>query len=330
MRRARTALAAAVAMLTLVLGLGAVAPPRAYAAPNTEPTTQAPVPTQLTVTMDRPDWRLRERAVATGRLTANGQPVPNAPIKLGIDGDMESYPYRVTTGPDGSWRFEFVIEESWGISEHGLYAQFDGDGSRSGTMTRTPFQVLPDNASPTVLTINPVPGPVSPGQQVQLSGSLRRDANQPAVRIQIQVLVDPATGVREFTNTDEQGNWTATFTVPRYAGEWSREFPRYRVVVSNGDDYSLVPVRQELQLTLAQPPPPAPAPTPLETPTPEPTPTTIPAAAAPSPTPATPQRRVGAMLLPAWMVNPANGVALGGLLLTVVGAALISHGRRRM
>ncbi|OYN96950.1 transthyretin-like family protein [Enemella evansiae] len=335
MHRPRTALAAAVAVLALAPGIATLpGPSQAYAAPLTTPAPQAPqapAPTELEVSLERPDWRLKERIVASGRLTMNGQPVANAPIKLGIDGDVESYPYRVTTGADGTWRFEFWVEDFWGFGEHGLYAQFEGDETRAGAWTRTPFNVLPNTASPTVLTVNPYPAPVNPGQKVQISGSLRRDDNQPAVRSQIQAVVDPATGAREFTSTDEQGNWTLEITVPQYAGDWSREFPLYRVRIDLAYEFALMPAQQELQLTLAQPPPPAPAPTPIEvpTPTPEPTPTTIPAGAQATPTPATPQRRVGAMLLPAWMVNPANGVAVGGVLLTLVGAALISHGRRR-
>lgn len=337
MNRPRTALAAAAVVLALAPGLAGVPLPgsgQAYAAPMTSPTTRVPaVTTQLDLAVERPDWRLHERIVATGRLTVAGQPVPNAPIKLGIDGDVDSYPYRVTTGPDGTWRYEFWVEDFWGYGEHGLYAQFDGDETRPGGWTRVPFNVLPDKASPTVLTVDPHPEPVRPGQQVTLSGNLRRDDNQPAVRSQIQALVDPATGAREFTSTDEQGHWTLQITVPQYAGEWSREFPAYRVQIDLAYEFALAPAQQVLMLTLAEPPPPSPAPTPSGRPTPSPTPTTASAAVAatpsPVPSPAAPQRRVGAMLLPAWVANPATGVAGAGVLLSLVGAALISHGRRR-
>ncbi|NNG20667.1 hypothetical protein HJ590_14095 [Naumannella sp. ID2617S] len=328
MDRPRAVLAGTVAVLALALPMGVAGP--AYANPASTPAAQAPNGVLLEAIPERTTWKLHERVPVNGRLTATGRPIPNATIGLGIDGDVDAQ--HVTTDADGRWRAELSLDESWGMTEHSLSVFFAGDPNFPAAGASVPITVVADRISPMVLTVAPHPEPVRAGQTVSLTGGLRRDENKPSVGNQIVAVLDPTLNSYEFATTDEQGNFKLELTLPSQAGNWSQGFPRYPVKVRFEGDFWSAVAEQEVMLTLAEPPPVA---APSATPTPTRRVTPAPATPTASPTPVgaagseAPPRQVGAMLLPAWLVSRATLMAIGAVLLTLMGAALFSHGRRR-
>lgn len=287
----------------------------------------AETPTTLEVLLDRPIWKVGERLVVTGRLTANGQPIARGDVRIGIDGNLEESDLRATTTADGTFRSEIPVEEVWGFGGHTVTFEFHGDDQNSGSSTSAVFQVSPAQVTPMVLVAHPHPDPVSPGQRVHLAGTLHNDRNEPAAGQSVVVVIDAATDSRAFGRVDDDGTWAIDFTVPTTPGQWSERFPAYPVHVVFDGDWWLSPAQQELALTLTEVPGVPvvePSPTPSPTPSPSPTPTattepTMPISAGADP---------GPSWLPGWVVSPAFFFTTGGLLAVLLGATFISHGRR--
>lgn len=315
-----------IAVVVAILGLGGTLTPRpAYAT----------TPTTLELHLERPVWKLKERMVVSGRLTAGDRPLGGAPVQVGVDGYLDDTPYRATTAPDGSYRLEFWVEDWWGFGGHSLTALFPGDPEHADSATSTIFQVAPDQVAPVTLAVDPPPGPVDPGQQVQLRGTLRNDRNEPAAGHSVLAVIDPATDARAFAKVADDGSWVIDVTVPQVAGQWSEAFPEYRIAVVFEGDWWLAPAQQDVTLTLTRPPA-------EPTATSSPTPTIQSATPAPAPTSATPTASATPELelpaaapagswpawLPRWTASPVFLISAGGFLAVLVGAALISHGRR--
>lgn len=315
-------------------------------APAALPAAAAQTPTTLELTLERPVWQLREQLVVTGRLTTPDGPLGGASIRVGVNGDQDDSPYATTTAPDGTYRLQFWVEDWWGFGGNSLTARFPGDEHHAVSDATTIFQVAPDTVAPVRLTVDPLPtGPVSPDQQVALTGTLRNDRDEPAEGHSVFAVVDAQTDHRVFGTVDGQGRWLIDLRVPTRPGEWSKHFPAYRVPVVFEGDWWLAPAQDEITLTLAEAPAgaaPTTAPSVGGTPSPSPVASPSPSLAASlsaSPTVSVTaaaaraaDRRAGApswlpIWLPAWVASPAFLVAAGGVLSLVAGAALVSHAR---
>lgn len=319
------------ALASVLLAVTLVAIP-AYARPAV-----AKVATAIDVQLERPVWRLKERMVVTGKLTAGGVPLGNVPVRVGVNGYLDESPYQGTTAADGTYRFEFWVEDWWGFGGNTLTAQYRGDDQHEASDATTIFQVTPDQVKPVTLTVDPVPpDPVVPGQHVTVTGTLRNDRNEPAEGHSIIAVIDAATDARSFANVDDQGRWTLDVVVPTTPGDWSEHFPTYRVPIVFEGDWWLAPAQQEIVLTLARAPG-TPAPTPSASPTPalspSPTPSATPGTPSPTAASATPAPEVRPASwwpawLPGWVASPAFLITAGGALALLLGITLVSHARR--
>lgn len=311
---------------------------------------RAQTPTTIDLVLERPVWQLRERMIVTGRLASPAGPLGGAAVRIGINGLLDESPYVTTTAPDGTYRLEFWVEDWWGFGGNSITALFPGDEVHAASDAMTIFQVAPDRVAPVLFTVDPVPPEaIAPGQQVALAGTLRNDRGEPAEGHSVFAVVDAGTDHRAFGRVDDQGRWTIDLTVPTAPGEWSEQFPAYRVPVVFEGDWWLAPAQLEVIFSLARVPAAAsPSPTPSAASgrstrnpgpaaSPDASPGTSPAASpAASPTVGAdsgPSSRAGApswlpVWLPAWVASPAFLVGAGGVLSLVVGAALLSHARR--
>jgi hypothetical protein len=146
--------------------------------------------------------------------------------------------------------------------------------------------------APVALTVDPPPGPVDPGQQVQLTGTLRNDRNEPVAGHSILAVTDPALDARAFGKVGDDGTWIIDFVVPGTAGQWSETFPDYRVAVVFEGDWWLAPGDPLRELSAAAPQGPLP------------------------------------VWLPGWVASPVFALSVGSFLALLLGATLISHARR--
>lgn len=300
----------------------------------------AQTPTTLELTLERPVWQPHDHMVVTGRLTAQDGPLGDAPIRVGINGFPDESPQATTTtAPDGTYRLQFPVNGGWGFGGNTLTASYPGNDQHAASDSMTIFQVAPDTVAPVRFSVDRSPADaVSPGQQITLTGSLRNDRDEPAEGQSVFAVVDAGTDNRAFGTVDAAGRWEIGLTVPTTPGEWSEQFPAYRVPVVFEGDWWLAPAQHEVALTLSRTPPeamPTASAAGASTPSPSPAPSSAGSRAA-SPSAETllsADLRAGApswlpVWLPAWVVSPAFLVASVGVLSLVVGAALLSHARR--
>lgn len=299
----------------------------------------AQAPSMIELHLERPVWHLRERMVVTGKLSAEGGPLANAEVVVGINGYLEESPYRATTAGDGTYRLEFWVEDWWGFGGNSLTAEFRGDDTHAPSQTTTIFQVAPDQVAPVALTIDPLPAvPVAPGQHVPVTGSLRNDRNEPAEGHSIVAILDAGTDTRAFATVDDQGRWTVDVVVPGVAGQWSQTFPTYHIPIVFEGDWWLAPAQQEVVLTLASPPAEAaPPPSPVPGASPETATTLRTPSSSATPLAAEPQAQPRVDPKPAswwpawapiWAASPLFLLGVGGALALLLGVTLISHARR--
>lgn len=309
-----------VLVVAAVLLGGLLTPGRAFAA----------VPTTIELHLERPVWKLKERMVVTGRLSADGRGLGGRPVQVGVNGSLAATPYRTTTAPDGTYRLEFGVEDSWGFGGQSLTALFTGQDGYADSRFTTIFRVAPDQVAPVALAVHQPPAPVAPGQQVRLTGTLHNDRREPAAGHSVIAVIDAANEHRAFSRVSDDGAWALDFTVPMIPGEWSAAFPEYRVAVVYEGDWSLAPAQVDVVLTLAHPPvEPVVAATPAPTPkaTANPTPRATPVASVMSVQDPTPPSGPLPAWLPNWVASPVfllSAVAFAALLL---GATFIAHGR---
>lgn len=300
----------------------------------------AVTPTTLELALERSVWQPHDHMVVTGRLTAQDGPLGGAPIRVGINGFPDGSPHATTTtAPDGTYRLQFQVDGGWGFGGNTLTAWYPGNDRHAASDSMTVFQVAPDTVAPVRFSVDPPPADaVSPGQQVTLTGSLRNDRDEPAEGQSVFAVADAGTDNRAFGTVDAAGRWEIGLTVPTTPGEWSEQFPAYRVPVVFEGDWWLAPAQHEVLLTLSQAPQeamPTASASVASTPSPSPAPSSPGSrAAAPSTeTPLSAGLRAGApswlpVWLPAWVVSPVFLVASVGVLSLIVGAALLSHARR--
>lgn len=311
--------------------LGAGALPTA-AAPPAQAAPVALVGTVATIDPVQPEYQGGTEQRFRGSLTTDsGAPVAGKPVVLFVDGNLER-PIPATTDPAG--RFEVAIPPIWVMGQHHVQVRYAGDTEHSATDALAPVMITSRHLPVTVRVTADTPQ-VKQGQQVIVSGEAKIETGAPLVAAPVFLTIDPAEQPTGKTLTDEQGRFETTFTVPVDAGSWSEPFPGYTVLVHTGELEDWVATSSPLHFTLTGPPgTKAPSPTPAA---PAPRENVAPAGSGfnsgSGEAASKPDTGPGAATQASWRLVPDlitwGQVAIGaGLLCCIVGAAMLSHGRR--
>ncbi|GAB3623655.1 hypothetical protein GCM10027418_17390 [Mariniluteicoccus endophyticus] len=313
------------------------APALAYASPTSE--TAA-----VTVSTAKPTYQPGEAVELTGAVTdAAGQPVADGLVVVTIDGDHND-PVSVTSDPAGRWSVSVPARSTWLPGRVPVDVAYVAGPDTPGATQASAF-TLAGTGTPVTLATNPVAGPVTQGQDVELTGTLRLPDGRPVNGQSVYATLDGSDDAAAFGSTNEQGAWHLRVKIPADAGARSATFPAYEVRVrfdgDSGVSYTpgtpgLAAADAPVALTLAGPP--VTRPTPSSTPTPAaPTPVAQQAVAAvpqgrPSeagPSKAGPSRASKSAYVAVPSPTSPGVLALGaGMIATVAGAAMISHAMR--
>lgn len=343
--------------VTLGAALGpaaaATAAPVVPAAPQLQaPGPQAPEPqapgssgtaTVATISSEAPSYKGGTEVRVRGTLLSDdGTAVAGAKVALVVDGNLEQ-PTHATTDAAGNWAA--TIPAIWVMGQHHVQVRYAGDAEHAATDAHAPVLVTSRQLPVTVRT-SASAQQVRQGDQVTVSGEARIDTGAPLVHGTVFLTVAPDEEPTGKTITDEQGRFSTTFTVPVDAGSWAEPYPGYTVLVHTDELEDWVATSQPLHFTLTGQPAAKPA-----TPTPEPTTGTNIAPAGTGlnsgsgsdgggagevagradtsggPVAGTPANDAPTRLVPDFITWAELGAG-GGLLLCIVGAALLSHGRR--
>lgn len=320
-RRALAALALAAACVTAPA-------PLAYAEPSTAAAPSQTGP-QITADPERPAYQLTDQVVLSGRVTNDRMPVPNALVLVTLDHDI-GQALTVHADADGQWRLE-LPPRAWDPGLVTVQIDYLAGPGQSGATDTTSFLMTTPGA-PVTLAVAPVAGQITQGQELDLFGSLKLADGRPVPGMSLYVVTDPSGTATGFATTDEQGNWRTRVRIPDAAGTFDGNFPTYTLSVNfdgdngfrhDGDQPGIAPASARVTMTLSGPP--------VQRVTPTPTPKPEPGGrqnAAPTATPL--PKGQPRLTPPSTMPSPTSpGVLLGaaGLLATIAGAAMISHGR---
>lgn len=323
----------------LVVGLGlasGLSIPAQAAPPPAAPAPQAPALIRTVARIDpvAPSYKGGTEQRFRGTLTTDtGAPLPGAPLDLFVDGNLER-PVHATTDPAGN--FEVAIPPIWVMGQHHVQVRYAGDAEHAATDALTPVMITSRELPVTVHVSADTPR-ARQGQQVTVSGEAKIESGAPLVGASVFLTIDPGEAPTAKTSTDEHGRFETTFTVPMDAGSWAEPFPGYTVLVHTDELEDWVSTSTPLHFTLTGQPVARPAsPTPAA-PTPRrnvaPAGSGFNSGSGSGEAASQPDTRPGAVTASSWRLVPDlitwGQLAVGGAILCcVVGAALLSHGRR--
>lgn len=284
-----------------------------------------------TITAVQPEYQGGTEQRFRGSLaTDTGAPLPGQPVVLFVDGNLEQ-PVPATTDAGGN--FEVVIPSIWVMGQHHVQVRYAGDAQHAATDALAPVMITSRNLPVTVHTTADAQQ-VKQGQLVTVTGEAKIETGAPLVNATVYLTVDPGEAPTGKTITDDHGRFETTFTVPVDAGSWAEPFPGYTVLVHTDELEDWVATSTPLHFTLAGPPQPKPAtptpaaPTPKENVAPAGTGFNSGSGEAASRPDTGPRAADTSWSLVPDLVTWWQLAIGGGILCCVVGAALLSHGRR--
>ena len=136
-------------------------------------------PTEI-VLDDIPPYAYTDETVTfTGRLTSNGDGVPNARVEIGEDDPLipDQVLARGYTDSDGWFSIPWDVEYGLVETDFDVYADFDNDGTYGGA--RSYNQVISVLKRGGEITLDPVPASARVGERVEFTGTLSLDGVSP-------------------------------------------------------------------------------------------------------------------------------------------------------
>lgn len=333
-RRTVSALAVSVTGALVLASAPAYAEPTASptpdvtATPNAAPTGSpdfAPtVASKLTVAPPQELNTKLQDLVASGRLTdADGRPIADANLKVFVDGERHLM-FDARTDEQGNYRVGVPMDGWRWVGAHILYAEYGGSGTYLPTIATSGF-LLQEPQLPTSVTVNSVTGPIRRGVPLTITGRVNLPPDHHADGADVYLNEKEVAEALAFGRVDAAGNFSITYDVPPDAA--AKTQPRWELEVVWPGEGPLAPSVVDFTVSFAD------APQTPATATPTALPTSADRGLVVDPgTPADP-RQVAAGLSPTRdilsILDPWATAFSGSALLTLVGATMISHGRRR-